>query len=121
MTRAALHSSLVMHKIQYTTRASHSLCIGFYALLVIRAMQLSSFINRVGFFNTSSQKILEYHIALALTLSLTMTIHPVRFVKTIVCISLNLNHYNHGLFLFHQMTLSDIKFNCLQFNLFHQH
>ena len=62
MTRAALHSSLVMHKIQYTTRASHSLCIEFYALLVIRAMQLSSFIIRVGFFNTLTQKSLEYYI-----------------------------------------------------------
>ena len=65
MTRAALHSSLVMHKIQYTTRATHSLCIGFYALLVIRAMQLSSFIIRVGFFNTLTQKSLEYYIVSA--------------------------------------------------------
>ena len=84
MTRAALHSSLVMHKIQYTTRASHSLCIEFYALLVIRAMQLSSFIIRVVFFNTLRPKILEYHITIFLIgISPTCNLlYILAFVKT---------------------------------------
>ena len=61
MTRAALHESRVMHKIQYTMSAKHELCIGFYALQVMSAMQLKSWIMSVGFFNILSQKSLEWH------------------------------------------------------------
>ena len=61
MTRAALHDSRVMHKIQYTMSAKHELCIGFYALQVMSAMQLESWIMSVGFFNILSQKSLEWH------------------------------------------------------------
>ena len=61
MTRAALHESRVMHKIQYTMSAKHELCIGFYALQVMSAMQLESWIMSVVFFNILWPKILECH------------------------------------------------------------